>query len=317
MKIVITESEDFSLEVINKLKQIGQVFLYNTKSREELIQNISGAHLIFIRLRFKIDKEIIDSVPELRYILTATTGLDHVDLDYFTAKGGRVISLRGETDFLNTIPSTAEHTWGLLLALMRNIPNSFNDVKQGFWRRDLFKGNNLSGKKIGILGLGRVGAQVANFAKAFNMRIGFYDLVPKYENDYIKFNTPTELFKWADIISVHLPLNQTTHHFINSKLLDALAPSAILINTSRGAIVDEAYLASKIENHAIKGYASDVIENEFENNLTKNKLVALASNGFHVLITPHIAGATYESMHMTENFIYNKFLDSYKKTNIK
>lgn len=307
MKIVITENEDFSPEVIQCFNTLGQVNTYDTKTRQELIQNISNAELIFIRLRFVIDKEIIDSNPNLKYILTATTGLDHIDVAYFESKGGKIISLKGEVEFLNSIPSTAEHTWGLLLALMRNTCKAANDVLQGNWRRDLFKGNNLSGKKIGILGLGRVGKQIANYAKAFNMQVAYYDIQEKETENLLKCNTPEELFKWADVISIHIPLNDNTIHFIDNKLLSLLKPTTVIINTSRGAVINEQHLIEHIENNKIKGYATDVLENELHINMAQNKLVSLANKGYNIIITPHIAGAAYESMHMTENFILKKF----------
>lgn len=190
---------------------------------------------------------------------------------------------------------------------MRKSFSAFNDVKEGFWRRDLFKGNNLSGKKIGILGLGRVGAQIAQYAKAFNLEIAFYDIVDKKDASFKKFNSAEELFSWADIITIHIPLNENTYHFVGKELMDKLSNDAVIVNTSRGAIIDEDFLAIKIENKEIKGYATDVLENELDINIVNNKIVQLSNTGFNVIITPHIAGATFESMYMTENFIFEKF----------
>lgn len=307
MKIVITENEDFSQKAIQELSTLGTVTTFNISSKEELIEEIADADVIFIRLRFKLDQTILKKAKKLKYILTATTGLDHIDTTYFESIGGKVISLRGETQFLNTIPSTAEHTWALLLSLMRNLPQAYNDVKQGYWRRDLFKGHNLLGKKIGILGLGRVGTQVAHYAKAFGMQVAFYDVVQKQNTNLIDFNSPQELFAWADIISIHIPLNPSTQHFINKELIDNIKEDAVMINTSRGAVIDENYLIQKLQKKAFKGYATDVLENELENNTATNQLIQLANLNNNIIITPHIAGATYESMHMTENFIVQKF----------
>lgn len=307
MKIVVTESEDFSEAALAELSRIGEVVLLDVQERDHLINSIKDADVLFVRLRFFIDQIIIDSCPNLKVILTATTGLDHIDLDYFESRGGKVISLRGAYDFLNTIPSTAEHTWGLLLSLVRSLPAAFEDVKNGFWRRDFFKGNNLKSKRIGILGLGRVGFQVAGYAAAFGMEVGFYDVLDK-SNHYRPFATPEDLFAWADIISIHIPLHDANRHFIGKALLDCLGADSVLINTSRGAVIDESYLCELIAQKRIKGYATDVIENELAADLNQNTLINLSKKGFNVIVTPHIAGATYESMAMTEEFIVKEFV---------
>ncbi|OXA81471.1 hypothetical protein B0A65_04225 [Flavobacterium frigidimaris] len=308
MKIVVTESQDFSEQALVLLSEIGTVILLDVQDENSLQDCLKDADILFVRLRFHISVKIIDSAPQLKYILTATTGLDHIDVDYFESNGGKVISLKGEYDFLSSIPSTAEHTWGLILSLMRNVTRAFDDVKNGFWRRDLFKGNNLKGKKIGLLGLGRVGSQVANYAEVFGMEIGFYDHENIKKANCKSFDNPKEMFSWADIISIHIPLKVENIHFVNGELLDQIKSNAFLINTSRGAVVDELYLCQLIEKKTIKGYASDVLENEIisKNNLENEKLIMLAKENYNVILTPHIAGATYESMEMTEEFVVRK-----------
>lgn len=308
MKIVIIEHKDFSKQALQLLSELGTVILLDVQNEKCLHEGLKDADVLFVRLQYYISSRIIDTATQLKYILTATTGLDHIDVNHFERRGGEIISLKGEYEFLSSIPSTAEHTWGLVLALMRNIPKAFDDVKRGFWRRDSFKGNNLKEKKIGILGLGRVGMQVAKYAEIFEMEIGFYDCKTIKKENYKSFDNPEHLFKWADIISIHIPLNADNIHFVGKKLLNQLNASAILINTSRGAIVDEVYLCELIQKRIMKGYATDVLENEInsKNNIEKEKLVVLARENYNVIITPHIAGATYESMEMTEEFIVEK-----------
>ena len=310
MKIIVTESEDFSEVAIEKLSSLGALALLNVTERKELLEQTKKANVLFVRLRFYIDRAFIDNAPHLNYILTATTGLDHIDVPYFEARGGTIISLKGEFEFLRSIPSTAEHTWGLLLALMRNTSKAFEDVKNGYWRRDLFKGNNLKGKKLGILGMGRVGSQVAKYGIVFDMQVGYYDVVKKEDKSYKSFTTAKQLFEWADVISIHIPLNKENIQFINSELLNQLSKESVLINTSRGAVVDELYICELLVTKRLKGYATDVIESEMQTKdcLTNVPLIALAKEDYNVLITPHIAGATYESMEMTEEFITAKFI---------
>ena len=308
MRILITESGDFSPKALAELQKHFEVIQHDFTSLESLTENIAEVDVLFVRLRFKLTKEILEKAPQLQYILTATTGLDHIDTDYFESRGGKVISLKGEVDFLGSIPSTAEHTWALLLALLKKIPSAFEDVKEGNWHRDHFKGNNLRGKKIGILGLGRVGKQVAHFAEAFGLEIGYFDIVAQ-TNHYKSFSNPQELFAWAEIISIHIPYNAENENFVNEELLEHCQKNAILINTSRGNVWDENLMAELLKQNKIFGIATDVLQDEFNKKyLKRNPLVELATEEYNIIITPHIAGATYESMAMTEEFIVSQFL---------
>lgn len=308
MRILITESGDFSPNAMAELQKHFEVIQRDFTSLEDLTENIAEVDVLFVRLRFKLTKEILEKAPKLQYILTATTGLDHIDTDFFENRGGKVISLKGEVDFLGTIPSTAEHTWALLLALLKKIPSAFEDVKDGNWHRDHFKGNNLRGKKIGILGLGRVGKQVAHFAEAFGLEIGYFDIVAQ-TNHYKNFSNPEELFAWADIISIHIPYNVENEIFVNENLLQHCQKNAVLINTSRGNVWDEQSVADLLKQNKIYGIATDVLQDEFnKKQLKRNPLVELATEEYNIIITPHIAGATYESMAMTEEFIVSKFI---------
>jgi D-3-phosphoglycerate dehydrogenase len=308
MKIAITESQNFSKIGFKKLEAIAQVQQFDFKTIEELIRVCKNVEVLFVRLRFKFTKDVLMQFPNLKFILSATTGTDHIDEDFFVKKGGKIICLKGETEFLEQIPSTAEHTWALLLSLVKKIPFSFDDVKKGNWNRDSFKGNNLKNKKIAILGMGRVGKQIAKIANCFDMEVGFYD-IKEVDVPYLKFDSPMALFEWADIISIHIPQNKSNENYIDKTLLSHIKKSAVLINTSRGGIWDELTLCKMILNKEIKGVATDVLENELDNKIEKNELVTLSKKGFPIIITPHIAGATIESMEMTERFIAEKFLE--------
>lgn len=308
MKILITESENFSSKAIASMRNYFQVELANVNDREELILKIADFDIIFIRLGFKIDKDIINKAKNLKYILTATTGLDHIGVEYFESIGGKVISLKGETEFLGTIPSTAEHTWALLLSLIKKIPSSFQHVKKGEWNRNLFVNSNLKEKRIGILGLGRVGKQVAKLAEAFEMEVGYYDIVP-IKSEFKIFKTPEELFNWADIVTIHIPYTLENENFVDKELLSHIKRQSVIINTSRGGIWNEKEVAILIKKGKLNGVATDVLENELNmDSISSNPLVLLAQQNYNVIITPHIAGATKESMVMTEEFIVDKFL---------
>lgn len=308
MKVLITESTNFSCAAIAALKSQFEVKAVKLGSQEELLEMVSDFDVIFVRLGFIIDREIIQKAKKLKYILTATTGLDHIDVTYFESIGGKVVSLKGEAEFLSTIPSTAEHTWALLLSLIKKVPSSFQHVKEGQWNRNLFINNNLKDKKLGILGFGRVGKQVAKYAKVFDMEVGFFDIIP-IESDFEQFKTPEELFIWADIVTIHIPNTITNENFVSKKLLSYSKTHLVLINTSRGGVWDEKEVAILIEKGKISGVAADVLKNEMNiDSVAVNPLVILANQNYNVILTPHIAGATKESMIMTEIYIVEKFL---------
>ncbi len=312
MKLLITEAEHFSAKAIADLKQQVEVRIGNIQTREELLSKSADCEVLFIRLGFAMDREIIDNAKNLKCILTATTGLDHIDVNYFESRGGKVISLKNEVEFLGSIPSTAEHTWGLILTLLRKIPSAFQHVKQGGWDRNPFKGNNLKGKKLGILGLGRVGKQVARFAEAFDMEVGFYD-TKSIASNYLKFDTPEALFQWAEIITIHIPLSEENTNFVKKSMFEN-TKSPFIINTSRGAVWNENDMAMLLKEGKLSGLATDVIVHELDSdNRNSNPMMALANQNYNVIITPHIAGATFESMSMTEEFITQKFLEQLKK----
>ena len=311
-KLLITESLDFSLEARSLLEAHYDVVIKNIQNENELLTYIEDVEVVFVRLKFYISKEVIDKAVNLKYILTATTGLDHIDVDYFENKGGQVVSLKDAHQFLETISSTAEHTWGLMLALIRRLPQAVVSVNQGFWDRDRFKGHNLQSLKLGILGLGRVGKQVEHYAVAFGMEIGFYDSNPSKKSERSKsFFSAENLLAWSDIVSVHIPLNEENVDYLNANLLMHLKPNAYLINTSRGLLVDEFAIETLIKQKHLAGYAADVLANEIEGIIGDNPLVHLARQGYNVILTPHIAGCTYESMKMTEDFVANLLLEKY------
>jgi len=309
MKILITEPLDYSTKALQILQTIGEVRL-GVESVEELHIIAQEYDVFCIRLGYDFNRDLLEKCDQLKYIITPTTGLNHIDMQAADEMGIKVISLFREEDFLSTIPSTAEHTWGLLLALLRKIPAAFNAVKEGSWQRDNFKSHNLNSQTIGILGLGRVGKQIAAIAKAFNMNVLGYDSRTIHVDGIEQVASLTDLIKASDILTIHIDLNKTSVELINSTVLSFAKESVCIINTSRGEIVNELDIVSALKHGKIRGYATDVLVNENdEKHPSNNKLVQYAMNHNNIIITPHIAGATYESMWMTEEFVIDKFLN--------
>src|SRR5271154_5766855 len=169
-RILVTESSNFSKAAARRLADAGCV-TWADLDRPELLSAVNLADVLWVRLRHQIDLEVMDAAPNLRVIATPTTGLNHIDLSAAEARGIRIISLRGETAFLEHIYATGEHTLALILALMRHIPAACRHVTEGAWDRDLFRGRELHGKTAGIVGYGRVGRMVGGYLQALGMKI--------------------------------------------------------------------------------------------------------------------------------------------------
>jgi len=265
-----------------------------------ILENVS---VLIVRLMRYVSEEILLKFPNLKMLVSATTGHDHIDLQAISKRNIKLVSLRGEDDFLQTIPSTAEHTWALLLALLRNIPQADRHVEAGNWERDLFRGHQLKHKTIGIIGLGRTGLKVAKYAEAFEMQVCYYD--PYVENnDYKKIDQLHALFACSDIISIHVHLNEQTQNMVNSACFAHLNKAIYLINTSRGKVWDEAAIVENLKQNKIKGIATDVLATEL-NNIEESPLWEAKKDGFNVIITPHLGGATFEAMWQCEEYISN------------
>lgn len=307
MKLVITEPTNFSEKAIRLLSEKFNVI--KLKQTSQIYTQIQSAETLFIRLGIFFSKDLLQKAQNLKYICTPTTGLDHIDLEFCKNNNIRVISLKNERDFLDTIPSTAEHTWTLLMASNRKLYMACESVNAKVWNRNLFKSYNVKGKTLGILGLGRVGSQMANFAKAFDMQIIGYDINQDIQINNVKNVTSAEdLFKLSDFVSIHIPLNENNYKFVNHNLINLMKPTACLINTSRGNVWDEMAVACALKEQKIRGVATDVIYGELSDDFENSPLLSIDSKKYNCIITPHIAGATYDSMQLTEEFIANKLI---------
>jgi D-3-phosphoglycerate dehydrogenase len=304
LRILNIEPLDYSPQAAVALTTLGEV-TNGPFSRAELLECIGAYDVLITRLAHQVDVELLNRAGQLKAIVSATTGLDHIDLQAAEAHGVTVLSLRSEVDFLRSIPATAEHTWALLLALTRRIPYAFQSVRRGEWQRDAFRGHDLAEKTCCILGLGRIGEKVARYAWAFDMDVLAYDPVREgWLEGVARASSLDELLKKAHVLCIHVPLNEHTHSYIGSKELELLPAGALLINTSRGEVLDEMALLEALESDHLGGAALDVLCNE--RGSRNAGLLAYARSHENLLITPHIGGATVESMTSTEIFMVRK-----------
>jgi D-3-phosphoglycerate dehydrogenase len=287
MKILI--SDKLANEGVEILKAV-EGFKVDVKpglKPDELKTIIKDYDAIVIRSATKLKAEIIDAAEKLKFIGRAGVGLDNVDLLAATKKG--IVAMN--TPAGNTT-STAEQTWSLILALSRNIPQACASLKEGKWERSKFRGVELYGKTLGIIGLGRIGSTVSRFAKSFGMTVMAYDPFLSMEvaaQRGVEMVELDKLLKESDYISVHIPKSSETVNLIGDKEFDLMKRSARLINCARGGIVNESALIRALEQEKIAGCALDVYEQEppdFDSPLFK-----LAN----CVATPHLGASTSEA----------------------
>lgn len=300
---LVAETLNFSPEAVKGLEALGNVTLKDIE-KSELTNALSTYDVFWFRLKFRIEEKAFPADTKTRFILCPVTGLDHIDLEACEKRGIQVLALKGEYEFLKEVRATAEHTLGLTLSLLRKVPQAVSSVNNNVWNRDLFKGQEIYGKKVGILGVGRLGTITAGFFKAFGADVYGYDIKDFDSSICNKVDSIEELFSEVDILSVHVAYNKSTHHLITAELLQKMKPSAVLINTARGGVIGSDALLASLQNKQIAGAALDVIEDEY--NTSGNKLIAYAKQNENLIITPHIGGNTYESFTKTELFLLSK-----------
>jgi len=317
LEILVVEP-DYNKKAKKILESLGHVTEISS-GRKNLLKIIDRFDILIIRLDIKVDKEIIEKARRLKVIGSSTTGLDHIDLNLAEKKGIKVVSLQGEINLLKNVWATPEHTFALILSLIRKTPFAFDSIRRYRWSRKNFIGSELRNKIIGVIGFGRVGSMVARIAKGFKMSVLAYDpyiTKKKIIKAGVIPSNLKNLFKKSDIISLHLNLNKKTELLIQAEEFKEMKGSAFFINTSRGKIVNEKALLSALKRKEIAGAALDVMWNEDVSGifLKGNPLVNYAKKHHNLIITPHIGGTTRESVEKTEVFIaekIKKYFDNY------
>ena len=259
-------------------------------------------------LQVRLTGDIIAQCPHLRVVATPSTGTDHLDVACLAERNVHLICLKDETEFLSRVTCTAEMAWALLLAVARKLPWSFGAARQGIWARDRFRGRQLSGMTLGVLGYGRLGRIVADYGLAFRMRVLACDVRPvdvKPGIELVDFDT---LIRASDVLSVHIHLTPENTGLVSRDVLSRMKPGAILVNTSRGAIVDEVALLDALERGHLGGAGLDVIHGEWDSDLTLHPLIRYANTHDNLVISPHTGGVTYEAQAMTLEFTARKLL---------
>ncbi len=257
-------------------------------TEDELCKEIADYDALIIRSGTKVTKKVIDAAKKLRVIGRAGVGVDNVDIPYATEKGILIMN----TPTANIL-SAAEHTCAMILSMARNIPFAHSSMHEGKWDRSKFTGVELNGKVLGIIGVGRVGGEVAKRLKPFNMTmIGYDPFLPKEVADEIgvRLTTLEEVISVADFMTIHTPLLPSTRNMISLEQFKMMKPTARLANVARGGIVNEEDLYTALHDHIIAGAAFDVWCNEPLTDEEK-KLLELDN----LVTTPHLGASTVEA----------------------
>ena len=287
LRVLISDKlEREGVDILKTEKEIA-VDLKPGLPEKELLSTIHGYDALIVRSGTKVTKEVIEAGVKLKVIGRAGVGLDNVDVEAASKQGIIVMNTPGG----NTI-STAEHTFSMLLSLARNIPQANSLLKQGHWDRNRFVGVELCGKTLGLVGLGRIGTEVAKRATAFGMKVIAFDPFLSKEKasqlgiELVPFET---ILERADFITFHTPLTKETHYLLNEKTFEKVKKGVRIINCARGGIVEEKALAKAIRDGKVAGAALDVFEEEPPMN--GNPLFALEQ----VISTPHLGASTEEA----------------------
>ncbi len=270
---------------MKEIEKLGEIVVKPGLSEEELCREIGDYEVLIVRSATKVTRKVIEAGKKLKIVARAGVGIDNIDLKAAEEKGVRVIYAPEASK-----TAVAELVMGLMLCWARKIPQAYREMKEGKWDREKFIGTELKGKTLGVIGVGRIGGEVALKALAFGMRVLGYDLVRREEMERagVQYVDLPTLLREADFVSIHVPLNPQTERMIGERELSLMKPTAVLINTSRGKIVDEGALVRALKERKIAGACLDVFEEEPTKNL---ELLSLEQ----VIPTPHLGASTVES----------------------
>ena len=306
MKILITEfMEDTSVEILKKNFDV-TVNKSLSLNHNELKKIISNFDILIVRNKTQVNKEILENASSLKFIGRLGVGLDNIDTEYCRNNNIHVQPATG----MNA-DSVAEYVINSSLSLLKNVPLMHQETSLGNWPRTSISSRELNGKIFGLMGFGLIAKKVSTLAKIFNAHLIAYDpfIDSSIANEFnIKLVDINEIFEKADVISIHLPLTPTTKDLLNYDAFTKMKKQPIIINSSRGSIINEDDLLRAYDEKLISGFALDVYETEPAPKIFLNSI----KDNTNCILTPHIAGVTEESNIRVSDFIVNSVKEFFK-----
>ena len=295
----------------NGLAKIGFKNVFDFKSnKKEIAKKIEKFHGLIIRSRIQIDEDLIDHAKNLKFIARVGSGTENIDIEYAKKRGITILSA-GE----GNANAVGEHTLSLILSLFNNIIKANNEINNNVWQREENRGIELENKTVGIIGYGKTGKNFAKKLAGFNVKVLCNDIIENIGDDYAEQVSIDEIQSKCDIISLHTDLNKLSKHLVNTHFIDNCKKPFYLINTSRGLCIKTSDLILGIKTGKILGVGLDVIENEsssFEN-FKQDSYLDFLKKSEKVILTPHVAGWTFESKSKLSQIILKKIKDLYSK----
>ena len=261
----------------------------------EVTDCIGDFEYLIPSISYRLDGAVLSQAARLKAISTPSTGTDHIDFELCKRLGVEVFSLKNDTDFLRGITATAELAMALMLNVIRQVPFAFQDALAGNWEHGKWRGLELQGKTLGILGFGRLGGIVADYALAFRMNVISCDPYKSIDRPGVKQVGFDELIRTSDIISIHVHLNAETAGMVGADEIGNMKAGAVIVNTSRGALIDSMALLRALEDGALAGAGLDVLDGELDGDIGSHPLIEYARTHQNVVITPHMGGVTVDS----------------------
>lgn len=283
-----------------------------TSTYEDVLKKIEKYDGIIIRSRIPIDQNFVEHAKNLKFIARVGAGMENIDIEFAKKAGIALISSpEGNRD------SVAEHVLGMLLILMNRLFIAFQEVKNGIWKREENRGDEILGKTVGLIGYGNMGKAVAKRFSGFGCNVIFHDILADIGDEFATQVSLETLKKEADILSIHLPITKETHYIIDEKFISEMEKDFYFVNTARGKNVKTQDLVAAIQSGKIKGAALDVLEYEkasFENLDSENEDLQFLLHSEKTIVTPHIAGWTIQSKEKLAQVIVHKILAQFPQS---
>ena len=299
IQLLVTKSEELYFREESSKEQVRNLLL--TCNIDTILCNPN-------QQTYKIDESLLQGT-NVKLINTCSTGMNHIDVEYCKKQNIKILSLTKDYELIKQLPSTSELAFGLMMSLLRSIPQSKQHVSEYNWDYVPFIGREVKSLTIGIVGYGRLGKMMHDYCKAFGANVKVYDPYKREDmDDAFLLNTYCELttmFEQCDVISLHVHVTPETKYMINKELLGYSKKSPYIINTSRGEIVNEKDIVEALENKVISGYGADVVENEFDD-LQASPIIQAMNQGENIIVTPHTGGMTIEGQTRAYKWAINK-----------